>query len=164
MSVLAAPPGLELIPNVSPLVSKRSWADVVKSQRCETKRERTSPKRKEQSFQSDTDEETQANSSTVDSDISDSESSIGDSLLLRPEAVTCLLDVNDPIQSKQQSDLETCRPESACVNASKCTRLRKSAPVFVPIGTDSAIATIPPPPGLRTSLRIQANAFVPKGW
>jgi hypothetical protein len=164
MSLLAAPPGLELIPDVSPMVPKRSWAEVVKSQRYETNMERTSQKRVEQASQSDSDEETQANSSSLESDISDSESSISDSPSLNPEPVTLKHGVNDAIQSEQQSGFEMCRPTLACTDDEACTRLRRNARPFVPMGTATMMTTIAPPPGLHTILRSQANAFVPGAW
>jgi hypothetical protein len=158
VSLLAAPPGLDLLPSASTEVPKRSWADIVKSQKCDNDKELTSQKCMEQSLQSmDTDSETQANSSTVESDISDSESSVGDSPSVQPAAEPLKLDLSNAIGYME--DLT-----ATAYNDINARRMRIDAPVFVPMSMIAATTTIAPPPGLRTSLRSQAKAFVPGAW
>jgi hypothetical protein len=161
---LAAPPGLDLIPHVAAMAPKRSWADVVKSQRYGMDTESMSQKLMEQSSQSaDTDGETQADSSFLGSDVSDSESSVGDSPSLNPAVASLKLDLNDLINFEQEYDVsEKGLPAPAYIDID--SRLRGDAPVFVPMSMVAATTMIAPPPGLRTSLRSQAKAFVPGAW
>jgi len=155
MSMLRAPPGLDPIPMVSPKVSARTWADVVKPRRCEANKMEKVAQRAE------SDEETQANSSTLESDFSDTESSSGSSASLTCGKTSRKLDLDDLIRFEPQSAHEADLTAQACTEVDACIRLRSDAPVFVPRDLTATMTTIGPPPGLRTSLRTQAKAFVP---
>merc|ERR1719356_681832 len=132
-----------LVSNTKELVkSERTWADVVKSRRCETNKESIAHMLEQQFPPSDTDEETQANSSTFESDTSDSESSVGNWPASESEAGAPELNSCDLIQSEQQIVSETCQTAIASINPEKSTRLRRHAPLFVPVGMSATTAVI----------------------
>jgi hypothetical protein len=151
MSLSAAQSKLE---PMSDLSQKRTWVDIVKSNSGdmkrllydEIKREYTSQKNMGQAFELvDKDEdETQANSSPIESEWSDSESSMEGSVPLNPESTPSHVDFDEFFYSELAI---------ACTRLqTRCARLRDDVPLFVPTGMAQTKVSIAPTSGLCTSL------------
>jgi hypothetical protein len=178
MSSLAAPPGLQPMPDLSPDVVKRAWADILKSKGDdmkrllyeEIKRDYTSQKNMGQASElvDKDEEETQATSTSVDSEWSDSESSMESSAPLHPEPTSfnldldgaehslmltrLMLDVEKDLDDLLYSELAYSELAIACTRLqTRCAHLRSDAPLLVPTGMDLTTASSSPPSGLRTT-------------